>query len=59
MVTRNQTLLQVYETSKSPHSYTGIQGLFETARKINPNITRNDVKSFLQKQESYTLHKIT
>ena len=59
MVTKNQTLLRVYETSKSPHSYTGIQGLLETARKINPNITRKDVKSFLEKQESYTLHKIT
>ena len=59
MVTKNETLLRVYETSKSPHSYTGIQGLLETARKIDPNITRKDVKSFLEKQESYTLHKIT
>ena len=26
---------------------------------INPDITRKDVKSFLEEQDSYTLHKIT
>ena len=59
MVTKNETLRHVYETSKSPHSYTGIRGLLDTARKIDPSITKKDVKSFLEKQESYTLHKIT
>ena len=59
MVNKNETLSRLYETSKTPHSFTGIQGLLKTARKIDPSITRKDVKSFLEKQESYTLHKIT
>ena len=59
MVNKNETLRRLYETSKTPHSFTGIQGLLKTARKIDPSITRKDVKSFLEKQESYTLHKIT
>ena len=59
MVTKNETLRQLYETSKSPHSFTGVQGLFENARNIDPSITRDDVKKFLEKQESYTLHRIT
>ena len=59
MVTKNEILLRLYETSKSPHSYGGIDGLLENARKIDPSITRKEVKSFLEKQESYTLHKIT
>ena len=59
MVTKEQLLLRLYETSKSPHSFTGIQGLLDTAKKHDPTITRNDVIQFLQDQGSYTLHKLT
>ena len=59
MVDKNETLLRLYETSKEPQSFTGIQGLLENARKVDPSISRKDVKSFLEKQDSYTLHKIT
>ena len=59
MVTKNEVLLRLYETAKSPHSFGGERGLLETAQRIKPSITKKDVKSFLEKQESYTLHKIT
>ena len=59
MVTKNEALYRLYQTSKEPNSFTGVKGLLENARKIDPNITRKDVQSFLEKQDSYTLHKIT
>ena len=59
MVTKQELLLRLYETADTPHSFTGIQGLLDHARRFNSNISRNDVKEFLKKQESYTLHKIT
>ena len=59
MVDKEELLLRLYETSKTPHSFTGIRGLLNTAKKYNPDITRNDVLQFLQKQGSYTIHKIT
>ena len=59
MVNKIKTLQRLYDTSKPPHSFTGIQSLLENARKTNPSINRDDVKSFLEKQDSYTLHKIT
>ena len=59
MVTINNILKRLYETAKSPHSYGGVQGLLRTAQKVNPSITKKDIESFLLKQNSYTLHKIT
>ena len=59
MVTKQELLLRLYETSKTPHSFTGIRGLLRTAKKYDPTITKNDVVQFLQNQSSYTLHKIT
>ena len=59
MVAKEELLLRLYETSKTPHSFTGICGLLNTAKKHDPTITRNDVIQFLQKQGSYTIHKIT
>ena len=59
MVDKEELLLRLYETSKTPHSFTGIRGLLNTAKKYDPGITRNDVLQFLQKQGSYTIHKIT
>ena len=59
MVRKREILRDLYESVKSPHSFTGVQTLLENARKHNPDITRKDVKSFLEEQDSYTLHKIT
>ena len=59
MVTKQELLKRLYETSKLPHSFTGIRGLLNTAKKYDSTVTRNDVLQFLQNQSSYTLHKIT
>ena len=59
MMNKNKILLRLYETSNLPHSFSGVQNLLKNAKKINPTINRKDVKSFLEKQDSYTLHKIT
>ena len=56
---KNKILLRLYETSNLPHSFSGVQNLLKNAKKINPSINRKDVKTFLEKQDSYTLHKIT
>ena len=59
MVTKEELLLRLYETCKSPHSFGGIEGLLYNAKKKDPTITTKDVIRFLEKQESYTLHKNT
>ena len=59
MVGKREILRQIYENVKSPHSFSGVQNLLETARNHDPGITKKDVKSFLEEQDSYTLHKIT
>ena len=40
-------------------AFTSIRNLYKNAMKIIPQITINDVKEFLKKQDSYTLHKLT
>ena len=59
MVNKELLLLRLYETSKSPHSFGGINRLYHLAKKEDPSITRKDVINFLEKQSSYTLHKNT
>ena len=50
-------LRQVYYDPSSPSCYAGLQPVFHQARKLLPSIKINDVKSFLQEQDVYTLHK--
>ena len=59
MVTKEELLLRIYETTKSPHSFGGIEGLLLSAKKEDPTVTKKDVIHFLEKQECYTLHKNT
>lgn len=59
MVDKEDALLRLYEGCKSPHSFGGVEGLLQTARKIDPTITKSNVQQFLEKQFSYTLHKNT
>ena len=59
MVNKDEILLKLYETSYLPHSFGGIDTLYKSARKELPSITRKEVKEFLEKQPSYTLHKLT
>ena len=55
----DKLLLQLYENPRSNVSFSGETKLFNAAKKLNSNITINDVKKFLRKQESYTLFRLT
>ena len=59
MVDKEQLLHRLYETVSSPHSFSGIQSLLRSARKEDSSISRRDVINFLQKIDSYTMHKVT
>ena len=56
----DKILLDIYSDVKfSNVAFTSIKNLYKNAKKIIPQITINDVKEFLKKQDSYTLHKLT
>ena len=55
----DELLLQLYENPRSNASFSGEKRLFNAAKKINPNITVNEVKNFLRNQDSHTLYKLT
>ena len=50
-------LRKIYYDVQHPAGFSGVQTLYKAARKQNKSITLNQVKSWLQKQNTYTLHK--
>ena len=56
---KEKILLNLYETPESNVSFSSPKNLYREAKKIYPLIHFNDVKSFLQKQDSYTLHRLS
>lgn len=53
-----ETLLRkLYYGTDNPSCYGGVNNLYRAAKKQIPGIKINDVKNFLSKQETYTLHK--
>ncbi len=53
----NSVLQQVFYDSSSPACYAGLQTVYREAKKLLPSIKLSDVKSFMQEQDVYTLHK--
>ena len=53
---KGDILKRIYLDPSHPGSYGSSESLYKNAKKICNNISRNDVKSFLQSQDSYTLH---
>ena len=53
----NKLLSKLYYDPKSPVGYTGLQALYKAAKKISKTIKLDDVKNWLRKQQTYTLHK--
>jgi len=53
----DKVLEDIYYNLDSPSSFTGINSLYKEAKKQLPNISVSDVKRWLCKQESHTLHK--
>lgn len=50
-------LKDVYFNVSSPACYSGVQAVYKEAHKRDPNITLLDVKKYLSRQNTYTLHK--
>ena len=50
-------LHDVYYNLSSPACYSGLNSVYKEAKKRFPSIKVSDVKSFLQSQDTYTLHK--
>jgi len=53
----HSVLSDVYYNLSSPACYGGINAIHKEAKKRLPSIKQSDVESFLQKQDTYTLHK--
>ena len=55
----NIILNRIYKDYSSPGGLGGINKLYKEAKKINENVTKKQVKLFLDGVRSYTLHKPT
>ena len=53
----DSVLHDVYFNLSSPACFSGLNKVLTEARKRDPSITLEDVKTFLEKQDTYTLHK--
>ena len=53
----NDLLSSIYYNTKNSASFSSIKNLFKEAKKKNNSITLKDVKDWLSKQITYTLHK--
>lgn len=50
-------LNKLYTDPNSPACYAGVDQLYREAKKLDPTITKNKVREFLQGNRTYTLHK--
>ena len=48
---------EIYYRKSNPSGYGGIYDLFHAVRKKKPNVTINQIKKFLAKQDTYTLNR--
>ena len=50
-------LKNVYYSPENPSSYGGLNLLYEDVKKAYPNVKKNRIKEWLEKQYTYTLHR--
>ncbi len=53
----DKILENVYYDVSSPACYAGIKAVLREAKRYDPSIRIQDVKEFMEKQDTYTLHK--
>ena len=53
----DEILNDIFYSLKNPASFSSIDTLLKSAKKVNDAITRNDVKQWLSSQLTYTLHR--
>jgi transposase InsO family protein len=54
---KDNVLKSIYYDEENPSSYGGVKKLYISAKKLNPEITLNDVQKWLSSQITYTIHK--
>ena len=52
-------LSTIYYDPKNPSAFTGVEKVYQEAKLQLPDITRRDVREWLEKQYTYTMHKPT
>ncbi len=53
----NKFLDSIYYNTNNPACYAGIQAVVREAKKKKPYIRQSDVREYLHRQRTYTLHK--
>ena len=51
-----RVLSRIYRSAKEVGSFGGVERLYKAAKRKLPNITRKEVKRFLESDDAYTLH---
>src|SRR6266446_6969079 len=57
MAMKFEKINKIYTDISSPGGYAGVQKLYKEVHKKHPNISRDDIKEFLQSNRTYTLFK--
>ena len=53
----NNLFKNIYTDPSNPGAFGGIRNLYIQAKKVDPNITLKNVKDWLKRQHTYTLHR--
>lgn len=56
-MTLEEYLKEIYYTPENPSSFGGFKSLYDDVKNVYPNIRRNRIKEWLEKQYTYTLHR--
>ena len=52
-----ELLNEIYYNTKSPSAFSGVEKVYLEAKQKMPSITRREVREWLEKQYTYTMHK--
>ena len=55
--TVEETLQDIYYDPSHPGGFAGVESVFAAAKKRVPGLKRTAVRKWLEKQDTYTLHK--
>lgn len=50
-------LKKLYNDPNNPGGFAGVEQLYIQAKKSDPSVTKNEIKTFLEANRTYTLHK--
>lgn len=53
----NALLKHLYSDKNNPAAFSGVDNLYKEAKRQRPDVTKKQVKDFLETQTVYTLHK--